>query len=55
MPVPITFREFCGIAMVTYHTAVTRAAGGFVRYTPMDRWLSGFQGAILSPARRRRA
>lgn len=46
MPAPITFREFCGIAKITYSPAVTAAAGGFVRYTPMDRRLSGFQGAI---------
>ncbi|HEY4253365.1 MAG TPA: hypothetical protein VGM87_19305 [Roseomonas sp.] len=46
MPVPISFLEFAGIAKAAYHPEVTTAGGGFTRHSPMDRRVSGFQGAI---------
>lgn len=49
MPAPVTFVEFARIAMMAYEPAISRA-GSFARYSPMERRLSGFQGAVYRRA-----
>lgn len=50
MPAPITFLDFARIAMVAYEPDLPRTDGGFARFGPMDRRLSGFQGAVYRRA-----
>lgn len=50
MPAPITVLDFARIAMVAYEPETPRTDGGFARLSPMERRLSGFQGAIYRRA-----
>jgi len=49
MPAPITFREFAELCAGVYNASAS-VIGAFVRHTPMDLRLSGFQGAVFRQA-----
>ncbi len=49
MPAPITFRDYAELCAGVYNAAAS-TIGSFVRHTPMDLRLSGFQGAVFRRA-----
>lgn len=49
MSSPILFRDFATLCAGVYNASVS-AIGGFVRQTPMDLRLSGFQGCVFRRA-----